>query len=98
MSMRERIVTWFVFLSLVSVLSTLAGFLYAVAPASSTATADASKDVGSVLREIISTGRLADLRWPDFSDYRDHIQKFYEFSDYSLGWVRDGQPTPQTLA
>src|SRR5437899_10331388 len=31
----------------------------------------ASSD-SSLLREIITSGRLTDLRWPDFSDYRDH--------------------------
>jgi murein L,D-transpeptidase YcbB/YkuD len=47
------------------------------------------------LRAIIQAGRLADLRWPDFSDYEKHAQKFYESYAYSLPWVREGKPTAQ---
>jgi murein L,D-transpeptidase YcbB/YkuD len=47
------------------------------------------------LRAIIQAGNLADLRWPDFSDYDKHVQKFYESYGYSLPWVREGKPTTQ---
>jgi murein L,D-transpeptidase YcbB/YkuD len=47
------------------------------------------------LRAIILAGNLPDLRWPDFSDYDKHVQKFYESYDYSLPWVREGKPTAQ---
>jgi L,D-transpeptidase YcbB len=47
------------------------------------------------LRAIIQAGTLADLRWPDFSDYGKHLRKFYESYGYSLPWVREGQPTAQ---
>jgi hypothetical protein len=30
------------------------------------------------LRAIIEAGNLPDLRWPNFSDYRGHVAKFYE--------------------
>jgi murein L,D-transpeptidase YcbB/YkuD len=46
------------------------------------------------LREAIRTGK-ADLRWPDFSDYSKHVQKFYDFNGQSLWWVSGMQPTPQ---
>ena len=49
----------------------------------------------SSLRTIIQTGNLADLRWPDFSDYEKHLQKFYESYGYSLPWVRGSEPTAQ---
>jgi len=49
------------------------------------------------LRAIVGAGRLEDLRWPNFPDYRVHVENFYRSSGYSLAWVRQGQPTPQAL-
>jgi murein L,D-transpeptidase YcbB/YkuD len=42
---------------------------------------------------MAASGRLDDLRWPDFSDYRVHVENFYRASDYALAWVQDGQPS-----
>ncbi len=47
------------------------------------------------LRGIIQSGNLSELRWPDFSDYDKHVQKFYESYGYSLPWIRGMQPTAQ---
>lgn len=47
------------------------------------------------LRGIIQSGNLSDLRWPDFSDYKKHMQKFYESYEYSLPWIEGMQPTIQ---
>jgi murein L,D-transpeptidase YcbB/YkuD len=47
------------------------------------------------LRAIIQAGNLSDLRWPDFSDYAKHAQKFYESYGYALPWVRGMGPSPQ---
>jgi murein L,D-transpeptidase YcbB/YkuD len=55
-------------------------------------------DVTSQVRGIASAGQLPELRWPNFSDYREHVQNFYQPSDYTPAWVRNGQPTPQALA
>jgi L,D-transpeptidase YcbB len=49
------------------------------------------------LRATVQAGNLADLRWPDFSDYENHVQKFYESYGYSLPWVRGMEPTPEAL-
>jgi L,D-transpeptidase YcbB len=49
----------------------------------------------ATLRGIIQAGNLSELRWPDFSDYSKHVQKFYESSGYSLQWIRGMQPTAQ---
>ena len=57
----------------------------------------ASSD-GSLLREIITSGRLTELRWPDFSDYRGHLQSLYEPTSFGLLWSHQGRPTPQALA
>ena len=49
----------------------------------------------AALQAIIQAGKLPDLRWPDFSDYDKHLQKFYDSYAYSLPWVRDMEPTAQ---
>src|SRR5690348_16870414 len=36
---------------------------------------------------LIRSGNLVDLRWPNFSDYRDQVLTFYEAGTYSLAWV-----------
>jgi L,D-transpeptidase YcbB len=54
-----------------------------------------SADGQASLRGVIQVGNLPDLRWPDFSDYEKHVQKFYELYGHSLPWVREGKPTAQ---
>jgi len=51
----------------------------------------------SALRDIVASGRLADLRWPDFSDYRALVDGFYA-PGYTPAWIQGGQPSPQALA
>ena len=62
------------------------------------ATASGVPQAETFLRNIVATGRLPELRWPNFSDYRTHVANFYEPTGYSLAWVRDGQPTAQSQA
>jgi L,D-transpeptidase YcbB len=62
------------------------------------ATPASSQSVSSQLREIAASAQLPDLRWPNFSDYREHVRNFYEPSGYAPAWIRDGHPTPQALA
>jgi hypothetical protein len=47
----------------------------------------------ATLRAIIQAGNLADLRWPNFTDYDGHVKKFYELQGYALSWVRGMEPT-----
>jgi murein L,D-transpeptidase YcbB/YkuD len=54
-------------------------------------------DAAPRLSAIVASGDLADLRWPDFSDYRVHLINFYRPAGYKLAWIRDGQPTNQAL-
>ncbi len=58
----------------------------------------AASRVSAQLRGIASSGQFPELRWPNFSDYRIHVQNFYKASSYTPAWTRDGQPTPQALA
>jgi len=46
-----------------------------------------------LLSAIIQSGRLDDLRWPDFPDYRAHVDNFYRPTGYGLAWIADGKPT-----
>ncbi len=50
------------------------------------------------VKGLIDAGMLSDLRWPNFTDYRIQVSKFYDSGGYSAAWVRDGQPTPQARA
>jgi L,D-transpeptidase YcbB len=66
-----------------------------------TARADIPAYVGTVedeLRALVSKGVLPELRWPDYSDYRGQVQKFYEPTGYALAWIQNGRPTPQAQA
>jgi len=47
------------------------------------------------LRQIAESGRLDDLRWPNFADYRQHVKNFYEPAGYAPAWSLNGQVTPQ---
>src|SRR5580693_4286586 len=47
------------------------------------------------LRTAINGGSADLLRWPNFSDYSKHLQKFYDFNGTSLWWVKGMEPTPQ---
>jgi len=64
-------------------------------PAAATPNAEA---IAEQLRTIADAGTLADLKWPNFPDYRQRVQALYEAVSYTPVWVRDGQPTPQAQA
>jgi L,D-transpeptidase YcbB len=59
----------------------------------------ADSPVGNpALRDIVASGRLADLRWPNFSDYKISVLKFYEPAGFAPAWVREAAPSPQALS
>jgi L,D-transpeptidase YcbB len=47
------------------------------------------------LTAMAASGNDAALRWPNFTDYTAHVQKFYGLYGNALPWVRDMQATPQ---
>jgi murein L,D-transpeptidase YcbB/YkuD len=61
-------------------------------------TNSAPEPVAERLQAIAASGTLADLRWPNFTDYRQNTQKLYKATKYTAVWVRDGQASPQALA
>src|ERR1700746_2200736 len=50
------------------------------------------------IQNLVSNGNLEGMRWPNFSDYRNGLQKFYEPAGYSPAWVHGSQPVPQAIA
>lgn len=54
-----------------------------------------SSEGQALLRATLQAGSLPDLRWPDFSDYSQHVRKFYESYGNALPWVRGREPTAQ---
>jgi murein L,D-transpeptidase YcbB/YkuD len=50
------------------------------------------------LQQIAAAGKLSELRWPNFSDYRADFQQLYQTSNFTPLWLgANGQPTPQAL-
>ncbi len=46
---------------------------------------------------MVASGRLDDLRWPDFSDFQPSMNLFYQTGGYELAWSRDGKIAPQAF-
>ena len=49
------------------------------------------------LRELVASGKLASLQWPNFSAQSAAVKEFYDQSGYRLGWSRGGKPTAQAI-
>jgi len=47
------------------------------------------------LHALVNQGVLPELRWPDYSDYRVQVQKFYEPTGYALAWIQNLKPTSE---
>ncbi len=56
-------------------------------------TADYSDDI----QEQIAGTLLPILRWPNFSDYQQYVQTFYDDRNEELAWTRDGKPTSAAI-
>jgi murein L,D-transpeptidase YcbB/YkuD len=58
----------------------------------------AETDVASVrLCRLLETGELPDMRWPDFTNYREQARQFYGPA-FSLAWTNNSTPTLQARA
>jgi L,D-transpeptidase YcbB len=49
----------------------------------------------SDIKNLVTSGNLEGMRWPNFSDYRNWLQKFYEPTGFVPAWVQGAQPVPQ---
>jgi L,D-transpeptidase YcbB len=47
------------------------------------------------LQTRIKSGNLAEMRWPNFTDYVPLVQQFYTSYGNAMPWLHDMQPTPQ---
>ena len=47
----------------------------------------------SELCKSIASGRLTDLRWPDFSDQLSNVQCFYASAEFQFAWTHNGAIT-----
>ncbi len=70
----------------------------ASAPVSTPASAASTTPAEAQLLALIESGKLADLRWPDFSDYRDRVRDFYAAGGNHLAWTSNGSPILQANA
>jgi murein L,D-transpeptidase YcbB/YkuD len=52
----------------------------------------------SEIQNLVTTGNLEGMRWPNFSDYQSWLQRFYGPAGYAPAWVQGTQPAPQALA
>ena len=50
------------------------------------------------IQNLVTSGNLEGMRWPNFGDYRTALQKFYEPTGYAPVWVHGSQPVPQALS
>jgi murein L,D-transpeptidase YcbB/YkuD len=55
-------------------------------------------DVAANIQTIAASGRLPDLRWPDFPDYRDQVKELYALDHYGPAWVHEGKASSQAEA
>lgn len=69
----------------------------ATTPSAAQAASAAAQGPGD-LGAVIAAGTLADLRWPNFTDFRDDVKKFYDSGGNSLAWIQNGKASPQALS
>jgi murein L,D-transpeptidase YcbB/YkuD len=50
------------------------------------------------IRNLVMSGNLEGMRWPNFSDYRPWLQKFYEPTGYAPAWIQGARLGPQALS
>jgi murein L,D-transpeptidase YcbB/YkuD len=58
----------------------------------------ASAGQSSEIQNLVTSAKLEGMRWPNFSDYRSWLQKFYGPAGYAPAWIQGTQPVPQALA
>ena len=100
MMWRHKHLVWLGLSALLSVLLNYSGALgskldWPARRASEPVPQSLSPAAQGLLRTLVQAGELRELRWPDFSDYRGHLAKFYEANGYALRWVREMRATQQ---
>lgn len=57
-----------------------------------------SADYADNIRALVAQPRLAVLRWPNYADYQQAVNTFYDDRNYEIAWLRDDRPTAQASA
>jgi murein L,D-transpeptidase YcbB/YkuD len=52
-------------------------------------------DYAARLQQVVGSPQLAMLKWTNYADDQQAVQKFYDDRDNELAWTRDGAPTKQ---
>ena len=82
----------------------VAGHSFAAGSPAASSTVNAAPPASGVaqgpgdLGALIRAGTLPDLRWPNFTDYRDSVKKFYDTGGNSLAWIQNGKASPQAVS
>jgi len=50
------------------------------------------------IQTLVTSGNLEEMRWPNFSDYRNSMHEFYEPTGFTPAWVQGAQPLSQALS
>lgn len=58
----------------------------------------ASAQAADDIRTLVEGAVLTELRWPDVSDYRKHLDAFYRTRNDAPAWTRNGRATQQAIA
>ena len=45
------------------------------------------------IEKIVKSGKNLAMYWPDFSDYKSHVQEIYASNNFKPLWFRNGKPT-----
>jgi L,D-transpeptidase YcbB len=61
-------------------------------------TSVAVAQVPARIQSLVTAGNLTEMRWPNFSDYKPWLQKFYQPSGFAPAWLQESTPSPQARA
>ncbi len=50
------------------------------------------------IQSLVTSGNLEGMRWPNFSDYRNWLEKFYGPTEFAPAWLQGSEPVPQALS
>lgn len=61
-------------------------------------TAEEAPDYSAQVQQTVASGKVAGMRWPDWSDYKKYVDNLYSQNDYDVLWSDNGKPTHQAEA
>jgi murein L,D-transpeptidase YcbB/YkuD len=68
-------------------------------PRRKTTSAPKSDEYADKLKPLVAAKRIQVMHWPNFSDFGEAVQQFYDDRNYEVAWVEDdGRPSKQALA